>query len=103
MVKVFICRELAKIEQDIREAEAEISKKKPMFIKAKEKVTHFQKKVDGAYKTLDQAKKAHEAHMNDIRKLEAELAEVEKAKKEYEEQIAGESQSQVSFILQFIA
>lgn len=35
--------------------------------------------------------------MNDIRKLEAELAEVEKAKKEYEEQIAGESQSQVSF------
>lgn len=42
---VLICRELAKIEQDIREAEAEISKKKPMFIKAKEKVTHFQKKV----------------------------------------------------------
>ncbi|XP_050296378.1 structural maintenance of chromosomes protein 1A [Anthonomus grandis grandis] len=87
-------RELAKIEQDIREAEAELSKKKPMFIKAKEKVTHFQKKVDGAHKTLDQAKKAHEAHMNDIRKLEEELAEVEKAKSEWEEQIAGESQSQ---------
>ncbi|CAG9764910.1 unnamed protein product [Ceutorhynchus assimilis] len=87
-------RELAKIEQDIREAEVEISKKKPMFIKAKEKVTHFQKKVDGAYKTLDQAKKAHEAHTKDIRKLEEELAEVEKSKSEYEEQIAGESQSQ---------
>ncbi|XP_060536430.1 structural maintenance of chromosomes protein 1A [Cylas formicarius] len=87
-------RELAKIEQDIREVEAEISKKKPQFIKAKEKVTHMQKKVDSAIKMLDQARKAHDAHMNDIRKLEEELAEVEKAKEEYEEQIAGESQSQ---------
>ncbi|KAH1021332.1 hypothetical protein HUJ04_010862 [Dendroctonus ponderosae] len=87
-------RELAKIEQDIREAEVEISKKRPMFIKAKEKVTYVQKKVEGAYKTLDQAKIAHEAHMNDIQKLEDELAEVDKAKAEYEEQIAGESQSQ---------
>lgn len=52
--------------------------------------------VEGAYKTLDQAKKAHEAHMNDIQKLEDELAEVDKAKAEYEEQIAGESQSQVN-------
>ncbi|XP_066249055.1 structural maintenance of chromosomes protein 1A [Euwallacea similis] len=87
-------RELATIEQHIREAEVEVSKKKPMFIKAKEKVTHVQKKVDGAYKTLEQAKKANDAHMNDISKLEAELGEVEKAKAEYEEQIAGESQSQ---------
>ncbi|KAL1497486.1 hypothetical protein ABEB36_008443 [Hypothenemus hampei] len=87
-------RELAKIEQDIREVEVEISKKKPMFIKSKEKVSYFQKKVEGAYKTLEQAREAHEAHMNDIRKLENELAEVEKLKAEYEEQIAGESQSQ---------
>ncbi|ERL94587.1 hypothetical protein D910_11864 [Dendroctonus ponderosae] len=108
-LKDVLSRELAKIEQDIREAEVEISKKRPMFIKAKEKVTYVQKKVgpininmtndccmevEGAYKTLDQAKKAHEAHMNDIQKLEDELAEVDKAKAEYEEQIAGESQSQ---------
>ncbi|KAJ3663668.1 hypothetical protein Zmor_007900 [Zophobas morio] len=87
-------RELAKIEQDIREVEVEISKKRPQFIKAKERVSHMQKKLDGAIKTLEQARKAHEAHMNDIKKLEDELAEVEKSKEEYESQIAGESQSQ---------
>lgn len=87
-------RELAKIEQDIREVDVEISKKRPQFIKAKERVTHMQKKLDGAIKTLEQARKAHEAHMNDIRKLEEELAEVERSKEEYETQIAGESQSQ---------
>ncbi|EFA08076.1 structural maintenance of chromosomes protein 1A [Tribolium castaneum] len=87
-------RELAKIEQDIREVEVEISKKRPQFIKAKERVSHMQKKLDGAIKTLEQARKAHEAHMNDIKKLEDELAEVEKTKDEYESQIAGESQSQ---------
>ncbi|KAJ8940823.1 hypothetical protein NQ314_010581, partial [Rhamnusium bicolor] len=87
-------RELAKIEQDIREVEVEISKKRPQFIKAKERVTHMQKKLDGAIKTLEQARKAHEAHMNDIKKLEDELADVEKAKEEYEAHIAGESQSQ---------
>lgn len=38
--------------------------------------------------------KAHEAHMNDIRKLEEELAEIERLKEEYEATIAGESQSQ---------
>jgi structural maintenance of chromosome 1 len=87
-------RELAKIEQDIREVEVEISKKRPQFIKAKERVSHMQKKLDGAIKTLEQARKAHEAHMNDIKKLEDELGEVEQAKEEYESQIAGESQSQ---------
>jgi structural maintenance of chromosome 1 len=54
----------------------------------------MQKKLDGAIKTLEQARKAHEAHMNDIKKLEDERGEVEQAKEEYESQIAGESQSQ---------
>ncbi|KAF5272683.1 hypothetical protein FQA39_LY07710 [Lamprigera yunnana] len=87
-------RELAKIEQDIREVDVEITKKKPQFIKAKERVSHMQKKLDGAVKTLEQARKANEAHNNDIRKLEDELGEVEKCKEEYEATIAGESQSQ---------
>lgn len=71
-----------------------MSKKKPQFIKAKERVSHMQKKLEGAVKTLEQARKANEAHMNDIKKLEDELAEVERAKEEYEATIAGESQSQ---------
>ncbi|CAG9862762.1 unnamed protein product [Phyllotreta striolata] len=87
-------RELAKYEQDIRESEAEISKKRPQFIKAKERVSHMQKKLESSIKNLEQAKKANEAHMNDIEKLEKELQLVEKKKEEYEAQITGESQSQ---------
>ncbi|XP_065161475.1 structural maintenance of chromosomes protein 1A [Atheta coriaria] len=89
-----IGRDLAKVEQDIREVEVEISKKKPQFIKAKERVTHMQKKLDSARKTLEQAQKADEAHNLDVKKLEDELAEVESSKSEYENAIAGESQSQ---------
>lgn len=74
--------------------EVEISKKRPQFIKSKERVSHMQKKLDGAIKTLEQARKAHEAHMNDIKKLDDELKEVEEAAKAYQLQIAGESQSQ---------
>ncbi|XP_041979071.1 structural maintenance of chromosomes protein 1A [Aricia agestis] len=77
-------RELAKIEQDIREVEAEVSKKRPTFIKAKERVTHTQKKLESAIKTLEQARKAHEAHQADIKKLEDELRVVEEAKAEWE-------------------
>ncbi|CAH2980605.1 unnamed protein product [Chilo suppressalis] len=77
-------RELAKIEQEIREVEAEISKKRPTFIKAKERVTHTQKKLESAVKTLEQARKAHEAHQADIRKLEDELRAVEEAKTAWE-------------------
>jgi structural maintenance of chromosome 1 len=56
--------------------EAEVSKKRPTFIKAKERVTHTQKKLESAIKTLEQARKAHEAHQADINKLEEELRQV---------------------------
>ena len=54
----------------------------------------MQKKLDSAIKTLEQARKANEAHMEDIHKLEQDLAKVEQEKEEYESTIAGESQSQ---------
>ncbi|CAG5045613.1 unnamed protein product [Parnassius apollo] len=84
-----IQRELAKIEQDIREVEAEVSKKRPTFIKAKERVTHTQKKLESSIKTLEQARKAHEAHQADIRKLEEELRQVEEQKAAWEKSILG--------------
>ncbi|CAK1580677.1 unnamed protein product [Parnassius mnemosyne] len=84
-----IQRELAKIEQDIREVEAEVSKKRPTFIKAKERVTHTQKKLESSIKTLEQARKAHEAHQADIRKLEEELRQVEEQKAAWEQSILG--------------
>ncbi|XP_066593968.1 structural maintenance of chromosomes protein 1A isoform X2 [Prorops nasuta] len=87
-------RDLAKIEQDIREVEVEITKKRPTFIKAKERVAHMQKKVESAKKSLAQARIADEAHKKDIHELQEELRQVEEAKAVYEASIAGQSQSQ---------
>ncbi|XP_059610478.1 structural maintenance of chromosomes protein 1A [Phlebotomus argentipes] len=86
-----ISRELAKLDQDIRDVETNMSKKHPVFIKAKEKVAHTQNKLDSAKKTLDQANKADQAHQADIEKLESELAAIEKKKGHYEDEMAGES------------
>lgn len=69
--------------------EAEISKKRPTFIKAKERVTHTQKKLESALKTLEQARKAHEAHQADIRKLEDELRQIEEEKAQWERTAVG--------------
>nr|CAD7567858.1 unnamed protein product [Timema californicum] len=88
-----LSRDLAKVEQDIREMEVEINKKRPTFIKSKERVSHIQKKLESARKSLTQAKKADAAHEQDIRELEDELAEVDAKKREYEDMVAGESQS----------
>ncbi|XP_046965883.1 structural maintenance of chromosomes protein 1A [Vanessa cardui] len=93
-------RELAKIEQDIREVEAEVSKKRPTFIKAKERVTHTQKKLESAVKTLEQARKAHEAHQADISKLEEELRQVEEQKATWEASILGTSASRADVHLE---
>lgn len=77
-------RELAKIDQEIREVEAEVNKKRPSFIKSKERTTHLQKKLNTAKKSLGEVKQAAEAHAEDTRLLEEELAEVNKKREEYE-------------------
>ncbi len=93
-----ITRDLAKIEQDIREAESDMNKKHPLYIKAKEKVAHTQKKLDGAMKTLEQARKADEAHQSDIRKLEEELNVINEKKNNFEAEIAMDSKKRGSNI-----
>lgn len=89
-----IQRDVAKFEQDIKEKEVEINRRRPTFIKAKERVTHMQKKVDTAKKSLNQAKKAHEAHMQDIKDLEVELRTIEDKRAEYEESVMSDTQGQ---------
>lgn len=69
-----------------------MSKKHPLFIKAKEKVSHCEKKLASVLKTLDQARKADEAHQADIRVLEKELEGIEEMKRKFEEEIEQESQ-----------
>ena len=60
-------REYEKVIAEIREKEADISRMKPSFIKAKEKSAHLQKKKDGAKKSLDQAVKVW--NLEDMRKI----------------------------------
>lgn len=83
-----------RIEQTIRDIEAEINKKRPTFIKAKERVTHMQKKLEAAQKSLTQARKANAAHAEDIQQLLKELEEVEERRQEYEDSLQSESQNQ---------
>ncbi|KAL9893957.1 structural maintenance of chromosomes protein 1A [Glossina fuscipes] len=84
-------RELAKVDQEIREFETQMNKKHPLYIKAKEKVAHCQKKLSSLQKTLETAREADNAHQQDIRKLEKQLQEVEQMKKRFEDEIENES------------
>uniref|UniRef100_A0A0A9YLV3 Structural maintenance of chromosomes protein n=1 Tax=Lygus hesperus TaxID=30085 RepID=A0A0A9YLV3_LYGHE len=87
-------RDLAKIDQEIREVEAEVNRKRPSFIKSKERVAHLQKKLNTAKKSLEEVKTAEKAHAEDKRLLEEELAQVNKAREEYENGEKDASQSQ---------
>merc|ERR1711976_1075103 len=87
-------REFAKIDSEIREKENLIQKKRPAFIKAKEKSSHLNKKVEGAKKSLKQAEKAYNSHKTDVEELETELRAAERRKDEYEALTASEYQSQ---------
>lgn len=57
-------------------------------------MAHIQKKLNTAKKSLAEVRLANEAHERDIQELQNELAEVEAKRQEYEDLVAGESQSQ---------
>ena len=57
-------------------------------------MTHIQKKFKSAQKSLAQAKKANDLHGEDIAVLERELAEVDRLRDEYEENLQSQNQSQ---------
>ncbi len=86
------------IVKDIREADTDMNKKHPLFIKCKEKVAHTKKKLDDALKTLEQARKDDEAHQSDIEKLEDQLNVVMEKKRKFEDEIATDSQRRGSNI-----
>ncbi|XP_064632615.1 structural maintenance of chromosomes protein 1A-like [Lineus longissimus] len=87
-------RDLAKIEQNIKESEGELNKKRPLYIKAKEKTSHMLKKLEAAKKSLKASRKNYETHEQEIHELEKELKDVDNRRLDYEERIEEESQSQ---------
>ena len=60
----------------IKSQEVEISKKRPAFIKSKERVTYIQKKLNSAKKSLEEVRRADEAHKKDIEELELSLIHI---------------------------
>lgn len=73
-----------------------MNKKHPLFIKAKEKVSHSQKKLTSAQKNLEQSRKADDAHQSDIKKLQDEMDAIEESKQKFEQEIENESQKRGS-------
>lgn len=87
-------RELTRIEEQIKDLELKLAKKKPQFIKAKESSSHICKKLETAKTCYESALKANEAHLADIRRIEAELEALSVERNEFEEKIKKESLSQ---------
>lgn len=88
-----LIKEISRMEQKYKDLEVELNKKRPQFIKAKEKTAHLAKKLDSAKRSYKVAKKANEGHEEEIKVLEGELDEVERKRDAYEEDVEEESQA----------
>ncbi|CAG5126155.1 unnamed protein product, partial [Candidula unifasciata] len=89
-----ISRELAKLDQQIKESETALNKKRPQYIKAKEQTSHMTKKLDAAKKSLKQAIKKHENHNQTVAEIQEQLDEVMHKQQAFEAELEEESQSQ---------
>ncbi|BFZ10782.1 hypothetical protein BsWGS_13821 [Bradybaena similaris] len=87
-------RELAKLDQQIKESETALNKKRPQYIKAKEQTSHMTKKLDAAKKSLKQAIKKHENHNQTVAEIQEQLDEVMHKQQAFEAELEEESQSQ---------
>ncbi|XP_065668984.1 structural maintenance of chromosomes protein 1A isoform X2 [Hydra vulgaris] len=86
-------REIALKDKDISEKEAEISKKQPLYLKAKQVTQHEMKKMEDANNAYNKHKKNADKQKEEIKDLEKSLIEIQKLAKAYEKEI-GESQGQ---------
>lgn len=85
-------RDMAKIDEQIKEKAAEEMKKRPVFIKAKEKTTHVYKRLESTKKSLKSTQDSIKRRDEVIRQLETQVNEVEEEKQEFEERLEEESQ-----------
>jgi structural maintenance of chromosome 1 len=93
-----ISRELAKVEQDIREVETDMNKKHLFVHQVRGKSRSHQKEAGWCPKFLEQARKADKVHPSDIQKIEDELNVVMEKKWKFEDEIATGSQRRGSNI-----
>ena len=88
-----LSKALANIDKEIREAELNLNKKRPAYIKAKENASHIEKKLETARKSLASAKKTHNSHEETVNQLKAELDKVTKKIERFNEELKQRSEA----------
>ncbi|XP_065903678.1 structural maintenance of chromosomes protein 1A-like [Dysidea avara] len=77
-------RESNTVEKKIRDKEVELSKKRPLFINAKEATSHVTKRLEATKKAHRKAVESQKKHQQEIAQLEEELQEVQRAMNQFE-------------------
>lgn len=94
-----LSKELATLDKQIREAELNLNKKRPAFIKAKENVSHIEKKLETAKKSLTSARKTHDNHQETINQLQQELDNIVKKIERFNEELKQRSEAKKNDIV----
>ncbi|XP_060741245.1 structural maintenance of chromosomes protein 1B [Tachysurus vachellii] len=81
-------RELQKLEKEIKSQEETLSQQRPHYIRAKVNTSHHQRKVEETCTSLLKTQRQQAKKEQELQELETELAELEKAWRVYETEIA---------------
>ncbi|KAL1767119.1 structural maintenance of chromosomes protein 1B [Sigmodon hispidus] len=82
-----LTRQLQQTEKELKSLEAILNQKRPQYIKAKENTSHHLKKLDLSKKLITDNEKQCSKQEEDIRALEAELVDLNRAWKSFEKQM----------------
>ncbi|XP_028733966.1 structural maintenance of chromosomes protein 1B [Peromyscus leucopus] len=85
-----LTRQLQQTEKELKSLEAILTKKRPQYIKAKENTSHHLKKLDLSKKLITDNEKQCSKQEDDIRALEAELVDLDRAWRSFEKQMEEE-------------
>ncbi|XP_040847490.1 structural maintenance of chromosomes protein 1B isoform X2 [Ochotona curzoniae] len=85
-----LTRQLQQTEKELKALEALLNQKRPQYIKAKENTSHHLQKLDMARKCIKDSEKQRSKQEDDIRALEAQLADLDGAWRSFEKQIEEE-------------
>ncbi|XP_055336538.1 structural maintenance of chromosomes protein 1A-like [Paramacrobiotus metropolitanus] len=85
-------KQLNKLDQEIRNAEGEVSKAKPNLIALKAKIEHLQQKDSADVRMLETLISNRDQAAADIARLEEEIHDVKQAKEDFQESVSSQTQ-----------
>ncbi|KAG7329576.1 hypothetical protein KOW79_007750 [Hemibagrus wyckioides] len=83
-----LSRELQKLEKEIKSQEETLNHQRPQYIKAKVNTSHHQRKVEEVHTSLLKTQRQQAKKEQELQELKTELAELEKAWRVFEAEIA---------------